>query len=247
MKLKDDIFNELKTVSTVVASVPYKNVFTVEAGYFEGIEDELKARIEANGFYSSENNFTVPAGYFEGLSANILKKIKAEESEIFTELNEYSTLLASIGNRNVFSAPAGYFENFCFKKEQIPVAKVIKMSRTKAVFKYAAAAVITGLLGLSIINIVNKSGTGVSNETSLQTAAAISSGNDILKTGSFDKELQALSDRDIEQYLQQGGQDVNAALVAASMDDAEKLPEAADYLLDENVLDNYLKENNLKN
>ena len=51
----------------------------------------------------------------------------------------------------------------------------------------------------------------------------------------------------MEQYLSQNGQDINAALVASSMDNEEgSLPDAADYLLDENTLNDFLKENNLK-
>ena len=83
------------------------------------------------------------------------------------------------------------------------------------------------------------------DEVSVQTAATKNSANNILKTGTFDKELETVSDKDIEQYLEQGGQDVNAALVAASTDDEATLPEAAEYLLDENALDNYLKKKHL--
>ncbi len=247
MKIREDILNELKTISSVVADVPYLNVYTVDNGYFVGIATELKARIEADTLYGSQNNFAVPDGYFENLTANVLQRIKAEEKEVFAETKEYSALIAKIGNRNVFTAPSNYFEALVFINEEKPLAKVIKMSRTRAVLKYAAAAVITGLIGISIINIVNKTNTNLTNEVSVQTAEVMTKADKIIKTGTFDKELENVSDKDIEQYLQQGGQDVHAALVAASTDEADKLPEAADYLVDENALDNFLKENNLKN
>lgn len=247
MKIRADILNELKTISKVLADVPYLNVYTVDTCYFGGIAAELKARIDADTLYNSQNNFAVPDGYFENLSANIFQRIKAEESEVFAETKEHSALIAGIGNRNLFSAPNNYFEELTFIKQKKPVSKVIEMIRTRAVFKYTAAAVITGLIGFSIINIVNKTNTNLSSEVSVQTAEVMKKADKIIKTGTFDKELENVSDKDIEQYLQQGGQDVHAALVAASTEDADKLPDAADYLVDENALDNYLKENNLKN
>ncbi len=243
MKRREDILNELKTLSEVVANVPFLNVYKVDAGYFAGIDAELKARIAADALTGSENKFTVPQGYFENLTATILQKIKHEETEIFAETNEQSTLVASIGNKNIFTAPKYYFEELAFAGEEKPVAKVINMSRARSVFKYAAAAVITGLLGLTIINTVDRNDIKVAEEISVQTA--INDAQKIIKTGTFDKELESVSDKDIEKYLQQAGQDVNAALVAASTDDETTLPEASDYLLDENALENYLKEKNL--
>ncbi|MEJ7609704.1 MAG: hypothetical protein WKF88_00855 [Ferruginibacter sp.] len=71
--------------------------------------------------------------------------------------------------------------------------------------------------------------------------------NEILKTGSFENEMNSLSDNDIVKYLKENGEDINAALVASSLTDETKLPEASDYLTDENTLDDYLNENNLKN
>ena len=243
MKIKEDILFELKAISTVVANVPYLNVYTIDDEYFAGIDAELKARIAADALTGSVNKFTVPQGYFENLSASILHKIKQDENEIFAETNEQSTLVASIGNKNIFTAPKYYFEELAFAGQEKPVAKVIKMSRARFVFKYAAAAVITGLLGLTIINIVDRKDIKVADEISVQTA--INDAQKIIKTGSFDKELESISDKDIEQYLQQGGVYVNAALVAASTDDETSLPEASEYLLDENALDNYLKQKNL--
>ena len=69
----------------------------------------------------------------------------------------------------------------------------------------------------------------------------------IIATGSFEQELNAVSDNDIEMYLKQNGVDVNAAMVAASTDDVSALPEQTDYLIDENTLDEFLKTKNLEN
>lgn len=244
MKLNEDILNELRTLSTVVADVPFLNVYVVDAYYFDGIEAEHKARIAADSL-GAHQKFTVPDGYFENLTTDILQKIKAAENEIFSEINEISPIIAGIGNKNIFTAPTHYFEDVTFIDVEKPAVKLVKMNSARSIFKYAAAAVITGLLGLGILNIANKTDVKLSENVSAQTAATIKTADHIIKTGSFDKELESISDEDIEKYLQQSGQDVNAALVAASTDDETTLPEAADYLLDENALDNYLKKKNL--
>jgi len=248
MKPGDHILNELRAISPVVADVPYRNVFSVHEGYFEDMETELSARISAERF-QSKNVFSVPEGYFESLEGSILQKIKAGEQETAAEeIRSISPVLADIGNRNIFTVPQGYFEQLNFVAQETTQAKIIRMNPARSVFRYAAAAVITGLLGISVINIVDKT---ASNENSItfvkSSPEVLADANKIVKTGSFDQELSKLSDKEIEEYLEESGQDVNAALVASSANTDTKLPDAADYLLDENTLDNYLKDNNLKN
>ena len=254
MALNENISNELKAISSTVASVPYVNVFTVDPLYFPGIEIEVSARISADEFYSSGGSFTIPLGYFETLSAHILQKIKSgENNEVSAEINELSSVLAGISKDNVYHVPEGYFAQLEFVAEKAAQAKVIQMnpSRSRSIFRYAAAAVITGMLGISVINIVDKSGSSNAlkdgSEIQFATKDVLAKATHIIQSGTLDHELNDLSDREIEQYLQQNGQDAHAAMVAASVNNEGKLPDAADYILDENTLDNYLKDNNLKN
>lgn len=249
MKQHEDIFNELREISSAVAAVPYVNVFHVHEGYFAGTGAELKARIAADQEYASKN-ISVPEGYFDGLAAKILQKIKKEENvAVADEMTALSPVISAIGNANVFAVPQGYFEQLSFTAE-VETAKVIKMNPLRSVFKYAVAAVITGLLGISIINLTDNNTTVETNNPVIQTASVaktenvMRTANDIIQKGNFENEFNTISDKDIEHYLTQSGQDVNAALVASSADDAT-LPEATDYLLDENTLDEYLKKNNL--
>lgn len=248
MNTKEDILSELKEISAIVASVPFINVFTVDGDYFSTLQPVVMARINTEKIDTSQHNFTVPEGYFENLSESIFKRIRAAENEVAIELADISPLMAGIMNKETYTAPIGYFDGLTFISEpEIQPAKVVRMSRTRTIFKYAAAAVITGLLGISIFNITDNNTDGPPEGISSQTASILKDANAIIKAGSFDETLQTVSDKEIEKYLQQNGQDVNAALVASSTDDADRLPEAADYLFDENVLENYLQENNLKN
>ena len=245
MKLQEDILNELKGISSAVAAVPYVNVFRVHEGYFAGIGAELQARIAADRAYAFKD-ISVPEGYFDSLAGNILQKIKREQNiSAAEEMAELSFVISAIGNENIFTVPQGYFEQLNFTAGE-KTARVVKMNPLRAVYRYAAAAVITGLIGLSVINIVDNKNDTITSDLVVQTASAVKAGNEIIRKGSFENELNNISDKDIEQYLSQNGQDVKAALVASSTDDAA-LPEATDYLLNENALDEYLKTNNLNN
>ncbi len=248
MNNREDILVEMKNISATVAAIPVVNVFTVDEAYFSTLPFIIIAQINVGDSLKSARNLAVPDGYFDSLAGNILGKIHALENDVTAELNEISPLLAGIDNKETYTVPQRYFDELSFVGRQQESAKVISISKPRSIFKYAAAAVITGLLGLSIVNIVDKNNNAVDPlTTTAQTITASAPTNPLALNGSFDEALKNISDNEIEQYLQKGGQDVNAALVAASTDDVDKLPEATDYLLDENVLENYLKENNLNN
>jgi hypothetical protein len=67
-----------------------------------------------------------------------------------------------------------------------------------------------------------------------------------MSTNSFDKEFSSVSDDAIVSFLESKGQDVEAALVA-SLTDEKNLPEADDYIINENTLDQVLKTLDLNN
>jgi hypothetical protein len=236
---RENILNELNAISTLVASVPRVNVYRVDENYFDGIRAELQARIIASNFVTPQQNLDVPAGYFENLPTNILAKIKEQESNpVFIEMEGLSSTIASIGNNNVYTVPQGYFEQLAIPT--ITSAKVVQMG-SRSIFKYAAA-VFVGLLGFGAMKFI------ANTKTNNETLAVVKQANEILKTNSFDAAFASVSDKDIEKYLSQNGEDVNAALVASSIDDDNiTLPDADDYLLDDKTLDNFLNDNNLKN
>ena len=116
MNNSNDILNELKEISPLIAGLEKVNVFTVPAGYFDSLGSTvlMSVREEAGGglLQSIGNNsaMQVPQGYFESLADNILHKIKSGENEA-TELKELSPTLYNIPNNNVFTVPQGYFES----------------------------------------------------------------------------------------------------------------------------------------
>ena len=233
MKNNTAIWNELEAISTAVAAVPAVNVYSVQDNYFEETEKIILAAI------ANKNVQDVPVGYFENLTASILQKVKA--TEVAEELQSLSATVASIGNKNVYVAPINYFENIEHNVTEKQTAKIIPIGNGKKIAKLAIAAVATGLLGLGIFTFVQKDTT--KNE---QTAYMIKEADKIITSNSFDKDFEALTDADLEKYLVQNGENIDAAMVATTAENAE-LPDAVDYFLDENTLDNFLKENNLKN
>jgi hypothetical protein len=243
MNEQNPILTELQALSPSVAAIARVNVYKVPSNYFEYLPADIIATVKMEALKTT-NNYSVPNGYFENLSTAIFDKIKLTEQNTWvSELTELSPVLANIGNKNVYNTPDKYFETLEHKKHLAEPAKVIAFGNKRSVFKYAAAAVVTGLLGFGIFTFVNKN---MAAAPTAQTASLIKKADEIIKTNSFDATLESLTDKDLEQYLTQNGENIEAALVASTADESN-LPEAIDYYLDPNTLDNYLNENNLKN
>ena len=233
-----DILNTLQqgSVSTMNAAVP--------EGYFDGLADGIMNKIK-NGLALEDGEsplllllktiptYSIPQSYFDSLTDAVMSKINTE-AEV-----EGSELLYSVKGINPYSIPNGYFEalagNIVNKLPQ--PAKVIVMRTRSSFFNYAAAAVITGILGLSIVSIVDKR----------QQEEILPLTNSVVKAKQInvDEALTSVSDDDIVAYLQKSGEDVNAALVASASED-RNLPEQVDYLTDDKTLDNLLNELNIK-
>jgi superfamily I DNA/RNA helicase len=94
-----------------------------------------------------EMPFSVPTGYFDKLDEKIMEMIRSHPDYQTSgeELESISPLLSSISKRPVYSVPEGYFENFKSGVEEKKEARVVSITNRKW-FRYAAAAVITGVV-----------------------------------------------------------------------------------------------------
>ncbi len=169
MTQRDNILQELHELNSTLANSNPENVFSVPAGYFEGLAAQLLTRIKAmeaanatdelaylspvlSGL-SREMLFTVPAGYFDGLEKKMMQSIR-ENSDYTTakeEIEMLSPLLSGLKKEMPYEVPQGYFERLApgitattGKQE----AKVISITQRKW-FRYAAAAVVTGVIMLA--------------------------------------------------------------------------------------------------
>jgi hypothetical protein len=169
MTQKDDILQELKVLNSSLANLSRQNVYTVPAGYFNDLTEQILSRIktleaielnEETGYstpflnsVSKEAPYTVPPGYFDSLSDNVLNIVRNSNDyqTAKEELESLSPLLSGIKKEVPYSVPAGYFENLTkdiIAEENTSPAKIITLSSRKW-FRYAAAAVVTGFIVLS--------------------------------------------------------------------------------------------------
>ena len=243
MESQNDILKELNSISEVVAAIPNKNVFTAPDGYFDEVYMQIHKRLHSLG----EPNASVPEGYFEQLSTNILNKIKQNNAgnEVYEELASVSALIASIGNHNVFTVPEEYFndnETLLLQTTKTVAAPVVQMHQRPKLFRYMAAAAVAGIIGLSLFGLFKPN----EQKTDTQLAATVTLANEIIAEDNFEEEFAKISGEDIEQYLEERGQNVNAALAASRLEDKD-LPEPLDYIIDENALTDFLQQRNFSN
>lgn len=251
MTSNKEIQDELNEISPVVAGIPRVNTFSVPENYFNELPFNILQLQQSDitpSFAKISEPLSVPEGYFDGLAGSILNKIKSQAIEsAAAEIAKLSPTIAAIGNKNIFTTPRSYFDHVSTQvldsiaKENAP-AKVVEMKKRPGFIRYMAAAAVAGVIGLSIFNLTGKNAAG--NVTT--EIPAMAEAEKIIKDKSFDAELNSLTDKDIEQYLKESGQDVDAALVASATDDTN-LPSAEDYIIDDNTLNEFLNKINLNN
>jgi hypothetical protein len=131
MDVKNDISEELRLLSAVVAAIGRHTPYEVPEGYFLDLSGRVLQQVI--GQHASDRHvrgerepkpltFSVPEGYFEGFAQQVLNKIKSGAADIGATLNvsadageqaggdPYSAILAEVGRRTPYGVPNGYFE-----------------------------------------------------------------------------------------------------------------------------------------
>jgi hypothetical protein len=232
----------------------------VPAGYFENLPANILNKINEQQTNTEKgdsteifallqsvqysNQFEVPDGYFTNLSSVILDKINEQSAgDAMSELKELSSLLYRIRHTKVYDVPSGYFDtvpvNIVSLVRTTP-AKVIRLPKRKSILRYAAAAVITGVMALGVYKYAEKPSVletpaGVNYVT---INASIEKGKNMSEE-QFNEAMNNLTKEDIAKYLEKNGTDYDMSLLTPSIDDDE-LPKIDEYLLDEKTLENYL-------
>jgi hypothetical protein len=232
-----------------------RNLQEVPAGYFDTLSDSILAKVKAiypeNAeeelrnlspmLYSlkGENVFSVPAGYFDKLSESVLSNMKSVHTDSAEEeLRNLSPMLYSLKGENVFSVPAGYFEslaeNVARKVKPVP-AKVVTMKRRTSWLKYAAAAVVTGIITITSLQLFK----GSSHNSKSSLPAYIQASFKYKTEADVNAGIAKLDDADIAKYLEKNGNVLDNELLINNTDESG-LPSSTDYLNDENTLNEYL-------
>lgn len=233
-----------------VVNITKDNMYQAPAGYFDGLAGNILSRIkEEDGRQLQEpdlssalwqqlgkkNPFTVPEGYFNDFSDNIVAGAKAIEF-VNEALENLSPLMTSLKTKQVYEVPNGYFEANAaaiLQKLNAPAGKVISIGFGRKMMRYAAAAVVAGLVLVAgymytgntkptvpapgdvpgelakatdqeIENFLNNNTASVADTSSIVTAD-----DEISEKDSKDL-LANISDEELQHYLEQYGSNPNA-------------------------------------
>jgi len=254
--------DELRNLSPVLYGLRGKNVFTVPAGYFDNLSALILTKVNASTPESVKeelhdfspvlyglkdaNVFTVPAGYFDNLSDSILTKANANYAESSEdELRNLSPVLYGLKGENVFTVPVGYFESLAenVTEKLMPVpAKVVTMKKRTSWLKYAAAAIVTGIITITSFQLFKGS-----SHNSLASLPSYFKASYQYKTeAELNAGIAKLDDADIAKYLEKNGNVLDNALLTTNTDESN-LPSSTDYLNDENTLNEYLDKIDVQN
>ncbi len=149
MDTKETILGELREISPTVALISKEQVLTIPDRYFDTLPDSIMDKILTIGFDNAKYSpLTIPNNYFNDLSSTILTKIKFQQSECFSELEEVAPLLNTINKQAIYTVPIDYFQNLNvgIKTSKKPTATIISFRNTRKWISYAAAAVMAGML-----------------------------------------------------------------------------------------------------
>jgi len=150
--------NVITKVSETIMPTSRQMPMSIPGGYFDGLADSILGKIKASetneaGDPQSEllssigkhMPFSVPAGYFEKLEQDIASVYWNEAAP---------TVLTVINRKNPFMVPDGYFQQFPSQvaRKIRPVKKeaaVYPIDFVKKVYRYAAAAIIIGIISVA--------------------------------------------------------------------------------------------------
>lgn len=202
--------------------------------YNKNIFDELNEISPYMAGLSRNNPFTIPEGNFQILPDSIMLQIKTSS----LTADSTTTLAPGVSGESHWQIPEGYFDEFA-EKMLVRMRREAHQHRpmTGRVFfmRYAMAAAFTGLLGLSLFSLMDQ------RSTEPDLREIMTEANRMMEDRSVEEALNTLQEEEIIAFLEENGHDVETALVANAASRSE-LPEEFDYLSNENTLDDFLDE-----
>lgn len=209
MTPKNNIAQELKELESSLSGLSVQNTYSVPEGYFERLAERVLSRIRAMEAATAAEElghlspllsqlpktmpYQVPAGYFEDMESTLVSAVMYGEQDASEELGNLSPLLSGLKKEMPYSVPAGYFDTVSAPvAAENKSAKVVSMVGSRKWFRYAAAAVVTGVIVLLGFSYFNQENSG----SSYGTAVA-----------NFDKsalkEIKKTSDTELNEFVKQ--------------------------------------------
>lgn len=201
---RNNILQELNELNSALVNVSTENIYSVPAGYFDGLAATMLNRIKALNAenaveelsylspslsnISKQNIYSVPVGYFESLAENATQLIR-EGNDYQTakeEIEGLSPFLSSLKKENPYSVPQGYFESI--ETPAKPAVKVISITHRKW-FRYAAAAIVIGAIAMAGLMIF-----GNEEKKKARSFAKFEK--------KLNKEIKTTSDDDLQDFIQ---------------------------------------------
>ena len=172
MQAKNDISDELRSLSALVAGIGRQIPYELPKGYFEDLPREVLnriARLNQETFASNlpkSLTFSVPEGYFDNLASQVLGRIKAGSvskdflgEDVAEELARISPIVSRISRENPYRLPEGYFA------EVSPILSVLKDKTTylapEGYFDYLPAEATATVMAAAIAKGGDKAGAKV--------------------------------------------------------------------------------------
>jgi len=209
MTNRGNILNELVLLNSKLGEISPENIYTVPPEYFEDFAEIMLNRIrvmdssevvEEINYLSpvlagiSKNlPYKAPDKYFEDLEEKLMQAIREKADYLYEEsfgqsaqeeLETISPLLSSISKQNPYSVPDEYFDSINEKK---PAVKIVSITSRKW-FRYAAAAVVTGIVAtVALFFITGKNVKPVGEEKAW---------------AKIEKKVEKLSDEEIKDFVE---------------------------------------------
>lgn len=249
MKKSQEISDELTNISPALAKIEKVNVFAVPQGYFDGLAEKIATTV----FLQQEKKEPfqkVPDGYFDSLSSRIISKIKEHEESAEAEIKAISPALNYLKEEQVFDTPDGYFDNLSdiiLNKIKNDNGKVVVLHSARKWWKYAAAAVIAGIITIFYFQFINfKSGDIKTNSiASTEMPAYMQLASHYKTAKEINQGIESLSDDEIARYLEKNSNILDDEDLIKNTD-TRGLPTPDDYLLYDDALSNYLQKINVE-
>ena len=249
MKKSTEILDELRSISPVLAEIEKVNVFHVPEGYFIDLDEKIATNVFLK--QDEKNSFQkVPEGYFDSLSSKILSRINEEESAE-SEIKSISPALHYLKEEKVFTVPEDYFDDLSdriLNRINGQNTKIISFDSPRKWWKYAAAAIITGIITITSLQIfkTTNSNSGKNMATASENIPAYVQLASKYKTPKqLDQGIASLTDDEIARYLEKNTTILDDEALTKNTDTKE-LPTPDDYLIDDHALDNYLQKINVE-
>ena len=132
------------------------------------ISKELREISDLVSDLGKRNPYQVPEGYLEAFPHQMLEEVNKTSrgyniQNAGEEITAISPLLAGLKNKQAFSVPDGYFEQLAntvsaeVTNKTHTIAPVFNMgSGNRKWMRYAAAAIVTGVIGISAFFFINR-------------------------------------------------------------------------------------------